>query len=520
MPISRFGILVLIITIGSLVSITLFNSYFWSTSNAQQIYQINEAFPNLSFNQPVGIYSANDETNRLFVVTQQGVIYVFENKKDVTNANVFLDISNQLIFVGEQGLLGLAFHPNFSNNGFFFVDYVAENPRRTVIARYSVSQTNPDQADNNSEKIILEVTQPYSNHNGGQITFGPDGYLYIALGDGGSGGDPLGNGQNLNTLLGSILRIDINTSEENKYTIPPDNPFADNLSGYKEEIFAYGLRNPWRFSFDPITGWLWVADVGQNRIEEINIVEKGKNYGWNIMEGSLCYSPQEGCNKEGLELPIWEYSHDLGISVTGGFVYRGSIFPELYGSYIYGDYGSGRIWELKYNGINEPSNTELVDTDLNIASFGIDSNNELYICAFDGKIYILISNINFLNIESPVQIPTEPTPDQNVEILVNITGLNGIREVTLSYSNDSIWYNITMNQNSGNTYSALIPAMPEQTLVQYKITAYDNLENFVIKNNLEYLVIPEFSTITLLLIFIIASTIANFLKKKKPPKNK
>jgi glucose/arabinose dehydrogenase len=238
----------------------------------------------------------------------------------------------------------------------------------------------------------LEVPQPYNNHNGGQIVFGPDGYLYISLGDGGSGGDPLSNGQNPSTLLGSILRIDVDSNfKERNYGIPADNPFVGNIQGFREEIFAYGLRNPWRFSFDLFTGWLWAGDVGQNRLEEIDIIESGGNYGWNTMEGSLCFSPQIDCNKTRLELPVWEYGRDLGVSVIGGFVYRGVRLSELVGAYVYGDYGSGKIWSLQFSDENEPINIELVDTELSIASFGVDKENELYICAFDGKIYKLVA---------------------------------------------------------------------------------------------------------------------------------
>jgi glucose/arabinose dehydrogenase len=361
-----------------------------STGELQHQYEVKAAFPNLSFNSPVGIYNAGDGSNRLFVVEQQGMIKVFENIESVTIASVFLDIRDRVISGGELGLLGLAFHPNFSLNGYLYVDYTTSNPLRTVVSRFSVSPNNADKADANSEVVLLQVEQPYTNHNGGQIAFGPDSYLYIALGDGGGGGDPLGNAQNLSTLLGSILRIDVDSvSGGMNYGIPVDNPFAGNSRGYREEIFAYGLRNPWRFSFDSVTGWLWAADVGQNQREEVDIIQKGKNYGWNIMEGNLCFSPSSGCNKTGLELPIWEYNHTLGYAVTGGFVHRGSRLPELKGAYIYGDYGSGRIWALWYNGYGAPVNVELVDTSLNIPSFGLDETNDLYICSFDGKIYTL-----------------------------------------------------------------------------------------------------------------------------------
>ena len=237
---------------------------------------------------------------------------------------------------------------------------------------------------------MLEFDQPFSNHNGGQITFGPDGFLYIASGDGGSGGDPDGHGQRTNSLLGAILRIDVDNQDPGlNYAIPDDNPFV-NENGARAEIFAYGLRNPWRMSFDVQTGTLWSADVGQNSFEEINIIEKGKNYGWNVMEGFACFSPRTDCDQTGLTLPVWDYSHDRGdLSVTGGFVYRGSTLPGLEGTYIYGDFISGRIWSLDARDRDNPDNTELLNADVNISSFGIDESNELFICGFDGFIYRL-----------------------------------------------------------------------------------------------------------------------------------
>ena len=289
--------------------------------------------------------------------------------------------------------------PTTRINGYFYVDYVADNPLRTVIARYSVSPNNPNQALENSELVLLEVNQPFSNHKGGQIAFGDDGYLYIGLGDGGSGGDPFGNAQNRSTLLGKILRINVDSpSQGRNYSIPPDNPYSGNALGYKEEIYAYGFRNPWRFSFDSPTGRLWVADVGQDQREEIDLVEKGKNYGWNIMEGTLTYS---GGSQVGLELPVWEYSHAEGIAVIGGYVYHGSTLTGLNSKYIYGDYGSGKIWALQYDGVTVPVNTLLADTDLNISSFGVDEKNELYFCSLSGKIYLLRANV----------IPESPSPN-------------------------------------------------------------------------------------------------------------
>ena len=350
-------------------------------------YSVQLAFPNLIFSQPIGILSAGDNSGRLFVVEQAGKIMVFQNSAGTTSSTVFLDITDRVLFGGEQGLLGLAFHPNFIGNGYFYLNYVASNPTRTVIARYSASKGTPNVADKTSEIILLEIPQPFANHKGGQIAFGTDGYLYIGMGDGGSGGDPLGNGQNRSVLLGKILRIDVNLSSEGRaYRVPDDNPFVGNVLGYREEIYAWGFRNPWRFSFDSATGKLWVGDVGQDRIEEIDVVERGKNYGWNVMEGTLSYI---GGNLTGLELPLYEYGHNLGNAIIGGYVYHGSNAPELAGSYIYGDYGSGRIWALATNG----SNSQLVASGLTISSFGIDENKELCICAFDGKIYRLYSAV-------------------------------------------------------------------------------------------------------------------------------
>lgn len=350
---------------------------------------VEPAFPNLTFSRPVDLQHPGDGTNRLFVVEQAGTIRVFENDASASSSEVFLDIQNRVRDAGnEEGLLGLAFHPNFADNGFFYVDYTASNPQRTVIARYEVDPSDPDRAVRDSETVLLEVGQPFSNHNGGQIRFGPDGFLHIALGDGGSGGDPRGNGQDPSTLLGSILRIDVDTPSEGRaYGIPPDNPFVGNEGGFRGEIYAYGLRNPWRFSFDAETDQLWAADVGQNAYEEVDLIESGGNYGWNVMEGRHCFSPSTGCDQTGLLLPIHEYSHDLGQSITGGFVYRGSAVPELQGWYVYADFVSGRIWRLQEEGGEAVENELLDTTSLNISSFGVDADDELYFCAFDGQIY-------------------------------------------------------------------------------------------------------------------------------------
>ena len=363
-----------------------------ANSDENKQYKLKNAFKNLSFDNPVDLQHAGDGTNRIFVVSQKGLIYVFKNNPSVKSAKIFLDIRNKVKYGTELGLLGLAFHPDYKNNGYFYVNYTASDPLRSVIGRYSVSSKNRNVANKKSELILFQTNQPYSNHNGGQLAFGPDDYLYIALGDGGSDGDPHNNGQSKSSFLGKILRIDVNCTSGNKnYCIPPENPFAGNSQGYKEEIYAYGLRNPWRFSFDPVTGWMWAGDVGQNSWEEIDIIEKGKNYGWRIMEGNHCYNPSSDCDTSGLTLPIWEYGHnDHGnCSITGGYVYRGSQFPELYGKYIYGDYCSGSVWTLSYDGTNTATNKLLLTADIEISSFGIDRDNEMYICDLNGKVYKL-----------------------------------------------------------------------------------------------------------------------------------
>jgi len=360
------------------------------TPEAAGSFQVERVFPGLSFQEMTNLVQPDDTSGLIFITEQRGVIYSF-SADSPQQADIFLDITGRVNRGGnEEGLLGLAFDPTYQENGYFYVYYSAGNPRRSVLSRFSLDQENTDVADPESEVIIMEVAQPYSNHNGGQLAFGPDGYLYIGLGDGGSAGDPEGNGQNLGTLLGSILRIDVSgLSAPGDYEIPADNPFVD-TEGARAEIWAFGLRNPWRFSFDLETGLLWAGDVGQNLWEEIDIIAKGANYGWNIMEGFHCYSPSTGCNQSGLTLPIVEYDHSQGCSVTGGYVYRGDQIASLQGYYIYGDYCSGEIWALAYNGSVVTENTLLVDSGLSITSFGEDLAGNLYILDQQGGIYTLV----------------------------------------------------------------------------------------------------------------------------------
>ena len=386
---------------------------------AQPLTLVN-AFPRLTFTQPVFLTHPTDGSNRIFVVQQNGLIKVFPNDSTIAAATTFLDLSRKLsASSGEEGLLGLAFSPQFSSNRYFYVNYTAPSPLRTVVARYSVSPTDPSKADTASEFKIIEIGQPFTNHNGGMLAFGPDGYLYIGMGDGGSANDPNGNGQNRSALLGKILRIDVNdTTASHHYVFPPDNPFAGNAQGFKEEIWAYGMRNPWRFSFDPADGQLWAGDVGQGTREEVDIIRRGGNYGWNIMEGKICRPPATSCDTTGLILPIKDYDHSLGISITGGYVYHGYRRPGLRGAYVYGDYGSGRIWMLRYANGSVTADSLLLTIPNLISSFGTDKDNELYVVTYvsggASSIYRFAGNPFTDVVASPRQgLPAGITLEQN-----------------------------------------------------------------------------------------------------------
>lgn len=348
------------------------------------------------FSRPVFMADPGDGSGRLFVVEQGGLVRILRDGG--IEPEPFLDMA-PFIADGnmEQGLLGLAFDPDFARNGRLYVGYTAATSATgggvgdDTIARLTVSKNDPDKADPASLEILIAVEDPYGNHNGGEVMFGPDGYLYGGFGDGGAAGDPEGNGQNPRTLLGSIVRIDV--SGETGYTIPADNPFADGNKG-RPEIWVYGLRNPWRFSFDRGTGDLWIGDVGQDWIEEIDYLPAGSpggaNLGWRTMEGSSCYEEDE-CDPTASVLPIAEYTHEEGCSITGGYVSRGAALPDIAGVYVFADFCFGTVWGLGQSADGEWVRSDPVQTGLNITSFAEDAEGNLYLTATDGSLYRLVA---------------------------------------------------------------------------------------------------------------------------------
>lgn len=334
--------------------------------------------------QPVHITHAGDGSGRLFFVEQPGRIRV--SRGGTLLPVPFLDIVSRVSCCGERGLLSVAFPPGYGSKRYFYVDYT-DTAGNTVISRHRLG-ADADVADPGSEQIVLTIAQPYSNHNGGQLAFGPDGYLYVGMGDGGSGGDPQNNAQSPTSLLGKILRIDVESGAA-PYAVPVSNPFAGR-AGYRGEIWALGLRNPWRFSFDRRTGDLFIGDVGQNRYEEVDFQPAGdpggENYGWRIMEAGHCYDPNP-CNQTGLLQPVFEYDHSQGCSVTGGFVYRGSLYPRMQGVYFFADYCSGRLWGLRRDG-NSFQSTQLLDSPYTVSTFGEDEAGNVYLADYGrGDVY-------------------------------------------------------------------------------------------------------------------------------------
>lgn len=391
--------------------------------NAQSINLVEFA---TGLTSPVEITNAND--SRLFVVQQNGIIKIIQPDGTINPTN-FLNISSKILFNGERGLLGLAFHPQYSTNGYFFV-YYNNTAGNVVLARYSVNSTNPDVADPNSEKILLNIPKPFANHNGGSIHFAPDGKLWVITGDGGSAGDPNNNAQNKNSLLGKMLRLDVDAT--GPYNIPPDNPFVGNTIDGADEVWAYGLRNAWKFSFDLTTGNAMIADVGQGAIEEINkmpITQAGINYGWRCYEGNTAYNTT-GCPAQStMTFPVAVYDHSGGkCSITGGYVYRGTQYPSLQGKYFFADYCSNQIGIL--NTDNSITWTSAYSGN-GFSSFGQDSQKELYVAGVEsGKIYkITTGTLNTHENDFPETIKIYPNPASKQIFVSGIKGKNTTAEI-------------------------------------------------------------------------------------------
>jgi glucose/arabinose dehydrogenase len=368
----------------STIFLAMVFSFFSTGAMAAPVIALQPVVSGLT--SPLDLESPNDGTGRLFVLEQAGKIRVVKSGKLLSTP--FLNITSLVSSGGEMGLLGLAFHPNYKSNGRFFVNYTRVNSGQiqTVIAEYHRSSTNADVASTTA-KVLLVVNQPYDNHNGGQLAFGPDGYLYIGLGDGGSEGDPLGNGQKLSTLLGKILRINVNSGTP--YSVPSTNPFVGR-TGVKPEIWAYGFRNPWRFGFDFSSGRLFIGDVGQDSYEEIDLGKSGGNFGWSVMEGAHCYPIGSTCNKTGKILPITEIAHPTAECIIGGYVYRGSSIAGLAGMYVFGDFITGKIWALKLTSTGWQRST-LLSTGREISAFGRDNSGNLYVVDYgNGSIFRIV----------------------------------------------------------------------------------------------------------------------------------
>jgi len=375
-----------------------------ATSAALPKVELRPLWPNAAIQRPLVLCEAPDGSHRKFVAEQRGRILILPENLNDTNTVVFLDISDRKLYASnEEGLLGLTFHPQFQSNGKFYIYTSPQNPRRTVLTEFQVSQSDRNRADMGTERILFEQPQPYSNHKGGCTIFGPDGFLYVSLGDGGSANDPHENGQKLTTLLGKILRIDVNgRSGALPYGIPRDNPFVGKGDGIREEIWAYGLRNVWRFSFDRESGELWAGDVGQNKFEEVDVITKGGNHGWNWREGFHAFKTNGTPPMDAKFIePVIEYphlaiydkeaKHGPGLSITGGYVYRGKKLPALRGAYIYADFAAGTIWALRRENGKVTESAAVYSTSKGtqvkgVSSFAEDLSGEIYVLAFEGNV--------------------------------------------------------------------------------------------------------------------------------------
>ena len=371
---------------------TLLFAALWCTALPvqAQIAEFEQVYENIEFNLPLGIRFPDDGTNKVYIVERAGIVKVLDNEPDVETSSVFLDISERFDTAPAGDLFAIEFHPEYADNGYFFAKYKLQNPEREVLSRFSRSVSDPFVADPESEVILLSLETPGNtqNHYAGDLSFGIDGYLYVPTGDGGTYLDAAGNSQDLSVLLGKVLRLDVdNPSGELNYGIPPNNPYVGNDQGWREEVFARGLRNPWRLTTDRLTGDVWVGNVGESTWEEVEYVTAGSNLGWPIMEGPVCapFGPPE-CDQSGLDLPVWSYTHETGVSITGGYVYRGSDIPALYGQYVFSDFGTFVIWRIERD---NPLSAELLLSDaFNVTTFGEDPSGELYFNRFfQGTIY-------------------------------------------------------------------------------------------------------------------------------------
>jgi len=348
-----------------------------------------QAFLNLRFERPVALSAAPDESLRLYVAERRGLFHVFDNDLQVEATNVYLDLRDRVLDEAGAGILGFAFDPDYARTGEVYVHYVAGNPRRSVLSRFHLGTEYADPA---SEEVLLEVPQPDAQHYGGALAFGPDGYLYVALGDGVPDGDSADPAQDPTTLPGSLLRIDVDRRDADRpYAVPPDNPLAGNTEGLRPEIWAWGFRDPRAISFDALTGRLWLADRGPELFDELDIIEPGRNYGWSVMEGSRCHAPRSGCETAGLQLPVLDYGgSSAGRAIVGGFVYRGARNPELTGRYLFADFVSGQLWTVLYDGATPASAELFISGKAGYAAVGVDPQGEPVIAnEADGRIYRL-----------------------------------------------------------------------------------------------------------------------------------
>jgi glucose/arabinose dehydrogenase len=452
----------------------LFSTLLWAFPEGTRLEKpapLNDTPPGIELkpvlttglNNPVYVTNAHDHSNRLFIVEQAGVIKVLQPGS--STPTVFLDVTSKVWFGGERGLLGLTFHPTFTANRRFFVNYTKKPDGATVIAEYLVSNSNPNVAET-TEKVILTIAQPFSNHNGGMIEFGPDGFLYVGMGDGGSANDPGNRAQNIEDLLGKILRIDVDNpaSPTQPYTSPSSNPYFGATPG-RDEIFALGMRNPWRFSFDRATGLIYAGDVGQSSKEEIDVISLGGNYGWRVFEGTLCTSLDPPlCSQSGYTAPITEYN--AGCAVIGGYVYRGNRLSLPPGSYVFGDHCTGVIFLL-----DGSAQTMLLNSDVLISSFGEDEQGEIYVVGLSGSVYRIVNSSRVsLEIQMSNSRYLEGETVTATEFRVENT------RATIAKVELKVWLKVPGLQpisflNLGGDGSALLPAGTNQNLGPFSLFA-------------------------------------------------